>query len=308
MAIGVYGTIRPADINPVDHAEIWYSYVTDRSQTNTTFTKISSSLLTKMYADTDVNNKENFGGMYNMKLPVEIFGNKGIYTLYIRPKQYRCTISDIGTLTTSSDRRGIIINSGDFKEIDGTPITFNPDNNSLCGYRIEYLTLNNADIDEKKILNKFVIVTSNNKVEPVQQNLTNNIQKSVRYRFNDAGSLIFLEVTPNSAPTSKPNALPDIGQPSQEIILSNTFFTPVSIEIEMVENSIDTLSYMLSGNQIMNRETGVITTYTPDNNIYKQTSNYTIKNSNGTPIYSVRENREEIDFSQDFNEITSLKS
>jgi len=104
----------------------------------------------------------------------------------------------------------------------------------LVGFRIEYL--NN---DGTKIPNFFRIVTSNFYCEPVVTNQVNTQQKSIRYRYVDSNSnLMFLTLSPSSSPTTKPNATPYIGQPDQDIILSNTFFNPLTIDIEMVEYDV----------------------------------------------------------------------
>jgi hypothetical protein len=52
----------------------------------------------------------------------------------------------------------------------------NFENNGLVGYRIEYLTPNSSSSDAK-VNNFFRIITSNNRAEPVNQNLTNTNQK-----------------------------------------------------------------------------------------------------------------------------------
>ncbi len=53
----------------------------------------------------------------------------------------------------------------------------------------------------------------------------------------------------NISPTTKPNATPYIGQPDQDIILSNTFFNPLTIDIEMVEYDVSSLAIALYGNK-----------------------------------------------------------
>ena len=67
--------------------------------------------------------------------------------------------------------KGIIIKNSDIQSLV-------VENDTLTGYRIEYY-----DQYGIKIPNMFRIVTSNNKCEPINQNLTSSNQKSIRYRF-----------------------------------------------------------------------------------------------------------------------------
>jgi hypothetical protein len=170
----------------------------------------------------------------------------------------------------------------------------------LVGYRIEYL--NN---DGSKIPNFFRIVTSCFYCEPVLTNQTNTNQKSIRYRYVDGQSnLLFLTVSPSSSPTNKPNATPFIGQPGQDIIITNTFFNPVTVDIEMVEYDISSLAIALYGNQTKSIDDGIYTIYDSDNNIYRQYNLYEIRNQFNELLYEVRQNRgNDIDFSKNFNTI-----
>ncbi len=82
--------------------------------------------------------------------------------------------------------------------------------------------------------------------------------------------MLFLTVTPSSSPTNKPNATPFIGQPGQSIIVSNTYFNPVTIEIDIVEYDTSSLAIALFGNQTKSIDDGIYTMYDENNNIYKQ--------------------------------------
>jgi len=180
------------------------------------------------------------------------------------------------------------------------------ENNNLVGYRIEYLNTNTSAPDAK-INNLFRIVTSNNRAEPVNQNLTNSNQKAIRYRFNDNSTLVFCTLSPSSASNVKPNAFPFIGQPNQQVIITNTFFNPIMIEIEMVEYDIESLAFGLFGNQTKSLEDGIYTIYNFSNDIYKQYTLYEIKDVfNGNPLFEVREQRTNIDFTKSFTNITSI--
>ena len=118
--------------------------------------------------------------------------------------------------------------------------------------------------------------------------------------------MIFCTLTPSSAPTNKPNAIPYIGQPNQNIIISNTFFNPISIDIEIVENDISTLAIALFGNQTKSMEDGVYTMYDTNNNIFKQYNLYEIRDQFNELLYEVRQDRgTNIDFSKNFTNIIS---
>jgi hypothetical protein len=125
----------------------------------------------------------------------------------------------------------------------------------------------------------FRIVTSNGKCQPLSQNLTSGNTNSTAYVYNASGSLSFLTLTPSTAPSFKSNSIPFIGKPSQKIVIKNTKFDPVCLEIEVTEHDIETLSYMLEGEQIRNLENGRVTTYNFDGEIYKQFEYSTIKDN-----------------------------
>jgi hypothetical protein len=113
-----------------------------------------------------------------------------------------------------------------------------------------------------------------------------------------------LTVSPSSSPTNKPNATPFIGQPDQDIIITNTFFNPVTIDIEMVEYDISSLAIALYGNQTKSIDDGIYTIYDSSNNIYRQYNLYEIRNQFNELLYEVRQNRgNDIDFSKNFNTI-----
>ena len=116
--------------------------------------------------------------------------------------------------------------------------------------------------------------------------------KSYSYRYEDSSSLTFITVSPSSAPTFKDNAMPYIGKPTQKILLVNTLFEPIQLDIEMVNHNADTISYMLENNQLRDLDNGLVTTYNDNNAIYSQSEHYTLKDSyTGEAIYEVRKNR-----------------
>jgi hypothetical protein len=241
---------------------------------------------------------EILGGLYNLTLPAEQFNALGIYTLYLRPAQIRTRITDCGVLSALPNVKGIII------DISNVPVQFQNKfvPQGLVGFRIEYL-----NADGSKIPNFFRVVTSSFFCEPVVTNEINTTQKSIRYRYVDGNSnLIFLTLSPSSSPTNKPNATPFIGQPDQNIIISNTFFNPVTLEIDMVEYDISSLAIALYGNQTKSIDDGIYTIYDSENNIYRQYNLYEIRDQFNALLYEVRQNRgNNIDFSKNFTTITT---
>jgi hypothetical protein len=120
---------------------------------------------------------------------------------------------------------------------------------------------------------------------------------------------MFLTITPSSAPSTRPNTVPYIGQPEQTIILTNTYFNPVTIEIEMVEHDASTLAYALYGDQSKAISSGIYTIYSQDpdgtRHIYKQFNLYEIKDQYNETLYEIREKKTDIDESLNFDTITA---
>ena len=302
MAIGSYGTIRPSDVSPAD-VEIIMNYTPTRDVTDQfLLTKLDAQTILRPYfANTETGGNagvEVLGGLYNLTLPASQFNAIGIYTLYLRPAQIRTTITDCGVLSALPNVKGLVI------DITNVPTQYQNKfvPQGLIGFRIEYL-----NPDGSKIPNFFRVVTSSFYCQPVVTNEVNTSQKSVRYRYVDGNSnLLFLTLSPSSSPTNKPNATPFIGQPDQDIIISNTFFNPVTLEIQMAEYDIDSLAIALYGNQTKSIDDGIYTIYDSQNNIYRQYNLYEIRDQFNALLYEVRQNRNDnIDFSKNFTNISS---
>jgi hypothetical protein len=302
MAIGSYGTIRPSDVSPAD-VEIIMNYTPSRDVTDQfVLTKLDAQTILRPYfANSETGGNagvEVLGGLYNLTLPANQFNALGIYTLYIRPAEIRTVISDCGVLSALPNVKGIVI------DISNVPTQYQNKfvPQGLVGFRVEYL-----NPDGSKIPNFFRVVTSSFFCEPVVTNEVNTTQKAIRYRYVDGDSnLIFLTLSPSSSPTNKPNATPYIGQPDQDIIITNTFFNPVSVEIEMVEYDISSLAIALYGNQTKSIDDGIYTIYDANDNIYRQYNLYEIRDQFNALLYEVRQSRgNNIDFSKNFTNITS---
>ena len=300
MSIGVYGTNIPIhiDSNKLSSlVDISYCYNESRaydSLSSSNFKSLPSSVLANCTREVEngSNLDEIVDGMYTLQLPLSDFNKKGFYTVYIKPKEYAINITDVGCLSAYSDVRGIILDTSVISDkiIQNMART----NNGLVGFRIVFLDENGVREDYYRI------VTSNNKCEPVIQAPNSSSDKTYTYRYDDSSSLTFLTVSPSSAPTFKSNATPYIGKPTQRILLVNTLFEPIQLDIEMVTHDADTISNMLEGSQLRDLDNGLVTTYNEKNEIYAQSEHYTLKeNASGNPVYEVKKNKtDSIDFSQ----------
>ena len=301
MAVGAYGIVRSADVSPAD-VDIFYHYVSGRTANVTpTLTKLdSTAILTPVFHNETtggVANKEILGGLYNLKLQAGQFSELGIYTLHLRPKQVRTNIMDCGVLASLPSVRGLVIDIGNVPVDDQGKFT----PQGLVGYRIEYINNNN----NQKVPNFYRLVTSSFYCVPTTANLSNSTDKAIRYQYTDSQSnFIFLTVTPSSSPSSRPNVVPFIGEPGQTIILTNTFFNPTTVEIEMVEHDASTLAHALYGDQTKAIAPGIYTIYDKDKNIYKQYNLYEIKDQFNDTLYEVREERTSIDETLNLDNIT----
>ena len=218
-------------------------------------------------------------------------------TLYLKPLEVRTVITDCGVLSSLPNVKGLVFDLNNVPAQSRNKFV----NNGLVGFRIEYLKS-----DGSKIPNFFRIVTSSFFCEPITQNLTNSSQKAIRYRYvNGASNLLFCTLTPTSAPTNKPNALPYIGQPDQNVIITNTYFNPITMEIEMVDYDVESLGIALYGNQSKSLNDGTYTLYDSEDNIYKQYSLYEKRDQFGNPLYEIKKDKgNNIDFSKAFNNVS----
>lgn len=304
-----YGNVKSAVINPLKDVEIFYHYRPTLNSEDTSyrdFHKIEdiASVFTTLNVSEDDKNSllrpfpdRILPGMYNLSLPVKIFGRKGFYTVFIRPREIYCTIKDVGALAAYPDISGIVL---DMNDINEDRALFGNDN--LTGYRIEYLQYEDNGLRRQDY---YRLITSSNFAEPVSQNLTSANTNSNGYRFNESGTLSFITLTPSIGPSFKANAKPYIGSPNQQIIISNTKFDPVCLRIEICENDFDTLATSIDGNQIRALDNGLLTTYNQDYEIYKQWEFYTLKdNYNKNVRYEVKRQRiDNIDNTADANDI-----
>lgn len=297
MAIGTYGNKRPADVNPSD-IEVIVVYSADRNtSTNQTITKYNGVDVVKPTLhneNTGGQSVEILGGLYNLELPVEAISARGYYTVYIRPMQIRAQIEDCGDLANYPNVKGLVFN------LDSIPSQFSNKfvNNGLDGYRVEYLNRNGT-----KLPNTHRVITSSFLVEPIMDNNTNTSQKSVKYVYNNSGSLLYCTLTPNAAPSFNPTANPFLGLKGQNVIITNTYFNPIQIDLEMVDYDVDSLAIALYGEQSKSIDDGIYTIYDFNGNIYKQYDLYEIRDNEENPLYEIRRVRTEIDRDKERNNI-----
>ena len=297
MATGIYGITRPADVS-IDDIDVYYNYTPNRETVNNIIIKLNSSeILSYNYLPDDeqiVGNENLLEGLYNLRLPATVFGQLGLYTIYLKPKKVNTTIIDCSVLSSLPSVRGIVLDTNDLPENLRA-------NNALQGYRIEYID----ESTNTKIRNVVRYVVTSNKVVPVSENVGNTSQKAIRYRFDDTGTLLFVQLTPSSSSDVKPNASPFIGTADQLILISNTFFSPLVIEVDMVQNTIETLTNYIAGNQLKNVNNGILTYYDENGIITKQFDIFEIKEDVGdVPLYEVKEERKNIDESQTIENVT----
>lgn len=300
MATSTYGIIREADVNPAD-IEILYTYSVSRNELPSSVRTLSNQNIQQLsYLPQNALNTRVLPGLYNLSLPKDLFGVKGFYNILIRAKEYETTIADCGVLAGDPNIRGLVLDTGNPELAD---LVERFSNGGTNGFRIEYLDENN-----NKIANLFRIITSSNRCEAVTLNLTNNNDKAVRYRLNENGTLVFLTLTPSSVSSVKPNTRPFLGIPNQRIIISNTYFDPIHLEIEMTDVTLDTIGDILIGNRAKSAN-GIITYYDRTNNDIKyQFDAFVIKDqTTQESLYEVRERKTDIDTSQDFNTVKTFE-
>lgn len=296
MAIGTYGIVRPSDVE-IGDIDMFYSFIPDRETPPSEMIRLDpAEILTynELPEDEQISGQENLlEGMYNMRLPGSIFNQLGIYTIYLRPAVSSTIIVDCSVLSSLPSVKGIVL--------DGTVLPENlRANNALQGYKIEYI-----NDDGTKLRNVTRYVVTSNRVVPVSQNVGTTSQRAIRYRFDDSGTLLFLQLTPSSSSDVKPNVQPFIGTPGQTILISNTNFSPVAVEVEMVENTLDTLADFVAGEQVKDVDNGILTYYDRNRNITRQFNLYEIKDDvSNVSLFEVKERRDNIDETQNFDDVT----
>lgn len=292
MASGNYSTVRPATVTAAD-VEIYYNYTPNRQTAPGPLNTLDAGqVLFPVLLPNDAN--QQIGGLYTLKLPANSFQDKGIYTVFLRPAAQRVTITDCGVLSALPEQKGLVLNINDFND---NPQKITP--SGLMGHRVEYL-----EADGSLRPNFFTIITSSNRCEAVNQNIGNSSQRAVTYRFNDTASLLYLTVTPSTAPSVKANANPFIGRAGQDVLITNPYVDPMTLELEVAEYGIDDIANALYGEQTRNIGDGVVTWYKTVNGerrIYKQVTLGEIKDQFQTPLIEFKEALPVLDSSKEWD-------
>jgi len=171
------------------------------------------------------------------------------------------------------------------------------DTGSLIGYRLEYIDENGI-----KIKNFHRIVTSSDLVN-VSVNSSSSNSSSTSYVLDQNGTSLFLTVTPDENTLISNAQQPSLGSAGQSILISNTFFDPVMIEVEMVDQNLKTLGRVLTGNSIRDNLTGRLSYFDEQGNLWRQYSLLTKKNQFGTGEIDIKREVRNIDFNQTFDDV-----
>lgn len=288
MAVGIYGTKKLAD-STADDADVLFAFSPTREQIG----EVNLTPLYNILTDADFKKMLGADGMYKLRLPATVFNKLGFYSVLIKPKTFETNIVDCTFVVTSDQnqvkisKKGIVIPAIQFKSPGG-----------LIGYQIEYFDKNNV-----KIKNFHRIVTSSDLVSVATNNNTAN-QGAVSYVLDPNGTNLFLTLTPDEEGLISNNSAIDLGQKGQRILISNTFFDPIFLEVEMVDHTIKTLSYALYGNSTRDLETGIYSIFDEQNQLYAQYNLFTQKKQFGNGNIDIRQRRTNINLNQDFVQIS----
>lgn len=288
MAVGIYGVNKLADVT-VNDVDIFYAYSPSREEVG----DVQFRPLFNTLTNADLRKIIGADGVYKLRLPANVFNRIGFYSILIKPKSFQTTILDCSYVVTSDNnqisisKKGIVIPSLQFSS-----------SNSLIGYQVEYF-----DTNDVKISNLTRIISSSDLVNINVNNNTVN-QGATTYVLDPAGTSLFLTLTPDQGSLIATNTAVNIGQKGQKIIITNTFFDPFYVEVEMVDETIKTLSYALYGNSTRDLETGILTYFNDDLRIYRQYNLYTRKKVFENGNIDVREERAITNFNQSFENIS----
>ncbi len=288
MSVGIYGSkkLSSVDANDVD---VLYAYSPSREE-------IGDPQFIPLYGSiTEGEFRKLFGadGGYKLKLPAAIFNKLGFFLVLIKPKSFKTTIVDCSFVVTNNDteiqisKKGIVIPKLQFQS-----------SGSLIGYQIEYFDDNGI-----KIKNFHRIITSS-EIVSVSTNNNNGNANSTSYVLNSNGNNLFITLTPDEASLISNQQKADLGKAGQNIIISNTFFDPVMIEVEMVNQTLETLSWLLGGNSVRNLQTGEYSVFDDNGNLFRQYLLLTRKSQFNEGNLDIRQEQTDINLNQNFNDVS----
>jgi hypothetical protein len=288
MAVGIYGNKKLADVDFND-VDIFVAYSPNReSLGDTQFVPLFGSI-----TNNEFRKMLGADGGYKLRLPASVFNKLGFYMVLIKPKSFDTTIIDCSYVITNTDqelqisKKGIVIPKLQFQSTG-----------SLIGYQIEYF-----DDNGNKIKNFHRIVTSSDLVS-VSSNSSSSNPSATSYFLNSNGTQLFLTLTPDEISLITSEQKPDLGKGGQKIIVSNTFFDPIMMEVEMVDQTIKTLSYGIFGNAVRDFSNGVFSIFDENNNMYKQYNLLTTKSQFNNANLDIKEERTNINLTQNFFNIS----
>jgi len=284
MAVGIYGSKRlsDCDFNDVD---IFYAYSPGReSLGDTQFVPLFNSV-----TNNEFRKLLGADGGYKLRLPASVFNKLGFYMVLIKPKSFEVSIADCSYVVTNTDqelqisKKGIVIPKLQFQSTG-----------SLIGYKVEYFDDNGI-----KIKNFHRIITSSDLVS-LSSNSSSSNPSATSYFLDNNGTQLFLTLTPDEVSLITSEQKPDLGKGGQKILISNTFFDPHMMEIEMVDQNIKTLSYGIFGNAVRDLSNGVFSIFDENNNMYKQYNLLTRKSQFNQANLDVKEERTNVNLNSNF--------
>lgn len=293
MSLIPYGSIIPAnvDINDID---LQFFYQSDLNTSPSNIITLNAVDFIKKTISPD-NANENNAGVYQLEIPPSFYADRGLgfYHFYLRPRKIRMTIADCAYLE-DTDLKGIVV---DLNQISSYARSKLSRDNNVIGYTVQYLEQGQAQ--EKLIPNLFRIVSSSYRVEPISTSLNNTqSQAGVRYRLNPNSTLIFLSLSPSSNIGINDNEISFIGNPTQEIIMQNSYFSPKLIQLQITDVDEKSLYYGLFGDQSVNFENGIRTYFDENGEIFLQKDEYTIKDDQGNPLKKISKIRDDVNFNE----------
>lgn len=296
MSLIPFGNTIPANIS-LDDIDLQFSYQKNlNSEPDEIITLNASEFIQKTSDPNNIN--ENNGGIYRLTIPAAFYANRGIgyYYFYLRPKKIRVVIRDCGYLE-DINVKGLIF---DLNEMSDYARSLFQKENNLIGYLTQYI--NQSAAGDRLTPNLFRIVTSNYRAEPISTSVNNNQnQNGIRYRLNSNSSLVFVTVSPTTQSGISNDETLFIGNPTQEVIISNTNFNPKLIPIEITDVDEKSLYYGIFGDQTFNYENGIRTWFDENGEIFHQKDEFTVKDQFNNPIKKISKERQEIDFNEQLN-------
>lgn len=284
MAVGFYGSKRLADADFNDF-DVLYAYNPD----NQSLGDLTLKPLYNNISNNEVRKIIGADGFYKLRLPANVFNQVGFYTIVIQPKKFEVEIVDCSFIVSAGDdeiqvsKKGIVIPTLQFRQTG-----------ALIGYNVEYF-----DDSGNKIKNLHRIITSSDLVS-VSTSTNSSSPGATTYILDQTGSNLFLTLTPDELSLISDQQKVDLGKAGQKILISNTFFDPEVIEIEMVDQTIKTLSYALYGNNTRDLGTGIYSIFDEFGNLYRQYNLLERKNEFTTATIEVKELRTNVNLDQNF--------